>query len=383
MHDYDLEPERIKLATVLGLDTSALPDLSPLNSFQVRRLRQGLSDAIYLRHRTNYARLAKLSKLLPVKLTAKLTETALGPELAAGVTCELEPARAAKISLKLSTAFLAQLSIHLDPGRAGDVLAALAPEVIVAVARELASMQAYVTLARFVASIRPATLAAVIAELDDRTLHHVGLLIEQRDRLGHVLELLPIERRINLLRIVDSEGAWPQTLALLSHLGDRVKGYMGDSAVALGEKVLNRLLDITHQHKLWRPLLEAIVHMQPDAQRRVFAMPALRQRPVVEAFLTAVTDEEMWPLLARTWHHAPASLLQVAFENLCERPTEVLEQLFLSAIQRGYQGALLAALKKLPAPVRSQFQERAQRDFEGLFRTVIAHPGESTGMLGD
>ncbi len=361
MADYDLEAERIKLATVLAIDVVMLPDLAPLHSSQIRTLRQGVSASIYQRHRANYARLAKLSKILPLSVAARLAEGSLGPVLAAGVTCELEPERAAKLSKKLSLGFLAELSIHLEPKRASAVLAAIPGEIVVGVGRELMRRKAYITLARFVASIPLSTLKQVVGAIDDdRVLQQIGLFIEERDRLDLVLGLLPPARRVGVLRAVDESRAWPQTLALLGYLSDRVKGFMGDAAASLGEEVFSTMLEVTRVHELWVELLSAIVYMQPENRQRVLGFRALHEPGTVEAFLEAVGRSEQWHLLTKTWQDAPREAGDLAFKILAKRP-KLLRGLVVDAIRLGELETLGAALERVLPTTREEVHRCAKQ----------------------
>jgi len=371
MHNFDRAAERTKLAHVLGITPTELPELQPLNTSDLRRVREHLENGLYTRHRDSYARLAKLSKLLPVGLAAKLAQTTLGAELAAGVTCEMEPRRAAKLSRKLSAKFLAELSTHLNPTRAAPVLAALDSEVLVAVARELLARQAYLTLAQFVASIDQSTLVAVIELIeDDAALLQIGLLIERRDRLDEVLELLPEARRRGMLLAADRDETWPQTLALLNHLSNQVKGRMGDTVVDLGEEVLDRLLAVTREHRLWQPLLAAICQMQPGNRRTVLAISGLGERQTLRELLAAVFEQGLWDLLVQTWDQAPPATVAIAFETMLEQP-EQLKELFLQAQQRDHIDQLQAAVKGLPPPLFEAVAGAGQQQFSELYLAVM------------
>ncbi|MGB1278124.1 MAG: hypothetical protein ACPG77_20425, partial [Nannocystaceae bacterium] len=335
--------------------------MEPLDANDICSLREHVEDGLYNRHSDSYARLAKLSKLLTAGLAAKLAQNTLGAELAAGVTCAMEPHRAVKLSRKLAPSFLAELSSHLSPTRAQPVLAALDPEVLVAVAQALLDQQAYLTLAQFVASIDESTLVAVIELIqDDAALLEIGLLIERRDRLDDILELLPEARRRGMLLAADRENAWPQTLALLGHLAKRVKGMMGDTIVDLGEEVFERVVVATRGHDLWQPLLQTICHMKPTNRRTALAHSRLGDPQALRELVAAVAEHKLWNLLVQTWEVTPASSVVMVFESMLEHPS-YLAHLFTEAQQNDDSTAQLhAAVSSLPPPLRAAVAEAGQ-----------------------
>ncbi|MCA9719651.1 MAG: hypothetical protein KC468_33600 [Myxococcales bacterium] len=356
MLDFDLHAQRIKLARALDVDEAALPSLAPLRAGELQELRACVTEAIYARHRDRFQRLARLSALVPAGLSATLAERALGSELTAGVTCEMDPRRAAKVSHKLSPRFLAELSTHLDPERAETVLAAIAPAVIVDTARELTTRREYITLARFVASLADETLAEVMRAIDDDVaFHQIGLLIERRDRLDRLLELLPDARRRGMLATAERTGTWPQTLALVGHLGDRSKGVMGDAAVSLGLPVLETLLAVTREHGLWGPLLTTIANMRPENRDVVVAMPGLQEPDTLRELLCAVSRERLWPTLARVWGAAPQETLERGADVLLAR-RELLTELLAHAESLPELDAMLA---RMPPALRRQLEALA------------------------
>src|SRR5690606_41400517 len=73
-----------------------------------------------------------------------------------------------------------------------------------------------------------------------------------------------------------TDGAlWPQTLVLLTHLSDKMKGVMGDVTVSLGETVMAKVAPVTREHSLWEPWMLSVAHMQASNRQQVMAMSAL------------------------------------------------------------------------------------------------------------
>lgn len=370
MHDFDLDAERIKLARLLNVEDEALDFLVSAHSSQVRGFREALSDALYRRHQENYARLAKLSRVLPLGASAKLAETVMGTVLGAGVAGEMDPERSARLAEKLSPKFLARLCIHMEPRRANNIIREIPKNIVVQVARELVAMNEHITLARFVTAIDQDVLHAVIEGVNDNaSLLRVGIFVEERDALSRLLEQLSDLRRRAVLQSATEQNLWPQTLVLLTHLSDKVKGLMGDVTVSLGNEVMTTVLQVTREHNLWEPWMLSVANMQPENRERVMAMPALIDEGLLNDWLAESENERLWALVLRLWQEAPAAQLDAAFAALVKHPAW-LAGLLQEAHVAGLGSTVKALLGKLSRDVREQFEVIAQRDHADDFAAV-------------
>ena len=372
MHDFDLDAERIKLERLLNVSDGELGFLSSLHSSQLRALREDLSERLYQRHQDNYARLARLSKVLPAGASAKLAETVLGAVLGAGVAGEMDPERAAKLVGKLSPAFLARLSIHLEPHRAAAIIRVVPEDVVVAIARELIARDEFITLARFVTAIEPAVLNRVMGAIeDDEALLRIGIFVEQRESLNDLLEHLSDARRQSVLKAATDAGMWPQTLVLMTHLSDRMKGIMGDAAVAMGHAQMAQVIEVTREHNLWEPLVMTVANMREENRRAVLAQPALQDAATVTRMLREMDAEHLWTLLARVWLDAPAETLACAFSVILEHDDWLADLLREShAAGRGEQ--LRAVISRLPEALRQQVEQAGGRVSADDYNAVMA-----------
>ena len=370
MHDSDLDAERIKLARLLNVEEGELSFLTSAHSSQLRQLREGLSDTFYRRHQENYARLAKLSRVLPLGASAKLAETVMGTVLGAGVSGEMDPERAARLAEKLSPKFLARLCIHMEPRRANNIITEIPKAVVVNVARELVAMGEYITLARFVTAISADTLHAVIEGVNDNAaLLRVGIFVEERDTLSRLLEQVSDLRRRALLQAATDGDLWPQTLVLLTHLSDKMKGVMGDVTVSLGETVMATVAKVTREHSLWEPWMLSVANMQASNRQQVMAMPALLDDGLLNDWLAENDSERLWALTLRLWQDAPAALLDKCFAKLAQQPAS-LAGLLQEVHVAGLGGGLKGLLERLSPEVRAQFEQVAQRDHADDFAAV-------------
>lgn len=221
--DLRSRAEVMKLARLLRRRPEQLSYLERLPPEDVQRLREQVTDMLFDAHDATLQRLAAASRLLPVGLVAMIGEHAFGPTLSARVAALLDPDRAVGMAEKLPTEFLAEIAIDVDPRRSSGVIGRMPPAQIRRVTRELVRRGEYVTMGRFVGHLSEPALRASMTELDDATLLRTAFVLEERDRLDALAELVGQDRIAGLLEVAEEEGLWAEALDLLMRLDpDRV-----------------------------------------------------------------------------------------------------------------------------------------------------------------
>jgi hypothetical protein len=210
--------EVMKLATLLHREPSELEYLELLAPEDLRLLREQVMDMLFTAHDATMQRLAAASKLLPVGLVATLGQHAFGPTLSARICALLDPARALEVAAKLPYSFLADVAVEIDPRRTSDVIAGIPVDRVAEITTELTRRGEYVTMGRFVGHLGDDALAAAVATIDDATLLRTAFVLEQRDRLDALAELVGEERLVALIDTAEREDLWPEVIDLLSRL---------------------------------------------------------------------------------------------------------------------------------------------------------------------
>jgi hypothetical protein len=210
--------EVLKLARLLQRDPASLAYLDGVSQADLRVLREQVTERLFSANGKALGRLAGASKVLPIGLLATIGERAFGALLCARVAGLLDPARAVEVASKLPPAFLADVAVELDPRRAHGVIGRIPPAQVAAVTRELVAREEYVTLGRFVGHIDEASLRASLAEMDDRVLLSVAFVLEDRDGLDELSEMLGIERLVGMVRAAEDSELWAEGLDLLASL---------------------------------------------------------------------------------------------------------------------------------------------------------------------
>jgi hypothetical protein len=137
--------------------------------------------------------------VLPIGLIATIAEKAFGPLVSARIAGLLEPSLAVEVAARLPPAFLADVATELDPRRASDVIAKMPAGQIAAVTRELVRRDEHVTMGRFVGHLSDESLVAAMDEMNDRVLLQATFVLEEQERLDHLVRLLPDRRLASIL----------------------------------------------------------------------------------------------------------------------------------------------------------------------------------------
>ncbi|HWE33363.1 MAG TPA: hypothetical protein VG410_07765 [Solirubrobacteraceae bacterium] len=211
--------EILKLARLLGRDPDTFAYLETVSESDTRALRELVVERLYASQGPALTRLAAASKLLPTGLVATIGQRSFGPLLCARVAGLLEPSRAADVAAKLPTPFLADVAVELDPRRAHDVIGHVPPARVAEVAGELAARREYVTLGQFVGHITPDALDAALEQLSDEDLLRTAFVLEDRDGLDELADLLGQERLERLVEVAERDpGLEEAGRELLGHL---------------------------------------------------------------------------------------------------------------------------------------------------------------------
>jgi hypothetical protein len=250
--------EVLKLARLLARDPSQLDYLRELPPDDVAALREQVTDVLFGAHSQLLDRLAAASKLLPIGVVATIGERAFGPVLSARVAGLLEPQRAVEMAAKLPIEFLADVAVELDPRRASEVIAGIPPTQIAAITRELIARGEHVTMGRFVGYLGPVAITSAVAVMDDSALMQVAFLLESRDGLQELVELLPPARMEGIVSVVGEQDLWPDALELVGNLGPAGQKRFAELNAIQADGVLEAIVAVAREHQLWPDVLPLV-----------------------------------------------------------------------------------------------------------------------------
>ncbi|MDQ2748408.1 MAG: hypothetical protein M3Y44_02555 [Actinomycetota bacterium] len=217
-----------KLAHQLGVEPTRLAGLAAVPAADLRILRTQIADALFEADKPRFAKMAALSKAVPVAVAAKLTQFAMPPLLAARTAELIEPQRAADLVGRLSEDYLADVAAAMDASRAAEVVAAIPAGRIAMIAAELARREEWVVIGGFVAHVSPPALAAAVSVFDGEQLVRIGFVLDDKERLDEVSRLVTDAQIDAMLAAACAESLWTELDDLLAHLTLDGAGRMRD-----------------------------------------------------------------------------------------------------------------------------------------------------------
>ncbi len=258
--------ELLKLARVLGTDSRELDFLEGADPGELRDLRASISDRLLAVDRTHFERVVALGRLLPGRVTAGLTQHAVGSRLSGRAASLLTADELADFARRLPADFVADVASVMDLRSVGSILDQIDTEKVVEVTLVLADRHDWVTMGAFGGRIPREALIKVIGMLDGEALARVGFLLEDRSRLEEIHGLLDDEKLRELLIAAGECNLIPETVYLLDALSD-------DSVARVG-----RILGELTQKR--RKAFVATVLRDPDllsaAQRLIDGCPPVK-----------------------------------------------------------------------------------------------------------
>lgn len=291
----DTRAEIIKLARLLGLDPEQLGYLEFAPADDIRQLRDQVTDVLFDRDAARLGRLAAAAKLIPAPLAATIAQRALGPVLCARLASLADPGKAVDTAKRLPSPFLADVAVEVDPRRAKDVIARVPAKLVAEVATELDRRGELVTMGRFVGYVGDDAIVAAIAGVGDKSLLHIAFTMEGKERLDHMLSLLPPDRLPGVITAAEQDGLWPEALDLLSHVSPERRGALGD-LVAEEPGALDSLARAADEQNLWDAVLPIVPTMSDGGRKKIAAMAASLDQPMLERVIDAVATQDMWAL---------------------------------------------------------------------------------------
>jgi hypothetical protein len=347
-----------KLGRTLELEPEALAFLSDIPAEQLRALRVAVYERLFHEDRLAFKRLAALASRAPVGLTTALAQRVLGPAITGRVAGELTTERTLEAAMRVPTSFLADVCLHLDPRRTRDFIRQLPVDSVVAVARELIERGDYMTMSRFVDFFPDETIRAVVdATLDEAALLRIVFYMGSKNRLDHLLRILPPERLERLILRVedDPEELLPAFLSVLIHVSYALKRELGDLAAAQEEEVLDGYVRGAHEQGLWADVLPVVASMSPVARQRVVNLAVLREPPVQESVVRAADEQGLWGVVLPMVQLMDDSNRDAVAAIVAAKPRDTLENAANAALMGEHWEVLLDLVRRMPASKQEEF----------------------------
>lgn len=354
-----VDAELQKLAQTLELEREALSFCEEVPAEQLRALRISIYERLYEEDRKLFERVAWIVGHLPAGLAAAAAERA-GPLLTARAAAEMPASVGAALAMRIPARTLADACLHLDPRRTRDMLLRLPHERVVEVARLLVADGEYMTMSRFVDFISDEAIRAVEAALpDEGDLLRIAFFMGSKNRVNHLFEMLPEERRRRMIVRVEEEAdeLLAPFLSLLIHVSYALKRELGDLAAEQDQRVLDGFVRAAHEMRLWADMLPVVAAMSPSARQRVVNLPILGELEVQERVIEVADEHRLWGIVLPMIGAMQDDNREAVAMIVARRPRATLAQAADAALLGEQWQVLFDLVRRMPADARRQFAE--------------------------
>jgi len=369
--------EVLKLERLLGLGDGELDFLAGIDAAELRTLRERVTDSLFDAGASSLTRLAAAAKLLPSGLVASVAERSFGPLLCARAAATVDPDKAIDVAKRLSSGFLADATIELDPRRVARIIAGVPTSLVEPVARELGERGEHVTMGRFLAFVPDHAIAAAMGALSDEAMLRTAFVLEHKDALDHAVGLLPPDRLPGVLRVASEQDLWAEALDLLDHLTQERRGPIAEVIASMEDDVVARLVGAASAADLWDALLPVVGVMSDEARLRLAARPAFHGprilREIIEA---AARDGALWPDLLPLVEALPDQERGTAADLIAAEDPAVVVGLIGAVQELGLWATLLPVVRTMSEDSRVRLATMGVFHDEAVIRSIVVAGAE-------
>lgn len=264
------------LAQTLRAEPGDLDGLARLGAQNLRLLRERISGQLFDADEPVFARLSKLSPLVPNPLLTKIVTAAVPAEVggrAGGSLGLAHPDRVADVLAALPPDYLADAAPHLDPRTIATLAPRISGEMLIPAAVELLRRRDYTTAARFVEHATDALIDDLERGIDDDAgLLCTVALTPDAERLAAVVGRLSPARRVAILRAgaTGSDEAVLAALSVLARLPEDFRAPLTTTLLdALDDEQVRHLVSVATAEHALDELLTVLAMTDPARRHRI------------------------------------------------------------------------------------------------------------------
>lgn len=302
MGELAARAEVLKLAHELGTDAGELAFLLDKDEAELATFRNRVSSGLFGVHESRLRRIASLSKLLPMALSAKIAQAVLAPMLCGRIAGVLERDQAVKLSAHFPAAFLAEVSKSIDPDRTAEIVRALPDSLVLDVGRILLDQGEYIVLGRFVAVVDERVAAQVIAMADGAQLLQASFYAEDRARIDPLVAHVGDDVLDDVIRAAAAGDLFDEAASLLAFIGPDTQERLSHALVRLGDvDIADGVVRAIVNLGAWDELLPVVGRLPREAISLLVNVPTTRDPEVIADLIDQVlgTDEVRDNLIGR------------------------------------------------------------------------------------
>jgi hypothetical protein len=323
--------EITKLAHELDAPEADLAFLTASSPAEIRELREIAQTALFARNEDRVKLLAALSRMLPVSLTAKIAEFALGPMLSARVAGVLDPREATRLAGHLDSGFLARLAPSLDPSRVAPIVRGLADPLVVEVGRMLLEQGEHLTLSRFVSVVDVSVAMGVVADATGADLLQVAIYCDEPAALDAIAQRLPDRMLADIIKAASDASLYDAAVSLLASLSQDVCTRLVGQIGAVPDEAREELIAAVTHHDVWPSVLPALHSVDPDVLKAMVNVPITMDPELVDRVVAHARTLDVAPVLVQIVLAFDDEHLDVLRDSKALRAAELQDWLITNA----------------------------------------------------
>lgn len=289
-----------KLARVLEVEPSEVDFLAHLPVETLRDLRWEISDGLNAADARRLNGVMAASKLVPIGVAATIGERWFGPVLCARLVGLVDPKRGGQYAKHLSVDFMADITARTDPRAVGGLVHELDLRAMQRIAATLLERGDHLTLSHFVGHLPPDVVAAILDAIDDNAaVVRIARYVEDLSHLDPVVERIPDDRIVDLVRAVASADLWADGLHLFSQLGDVQITRIARTIIRQDRDAVAAALGGFDRHDLWHEGLQLVDHLDPTDLATFADVLLVLDDELVDRVVDVIDVTDAWSTLVR------------------------------------------------------------------------------------
>ena len=203
-------------------DVSEFAFLDKLSKDEIHQLRLKIIDVSQFTQTDIWKRLTGVAKFFPNYMNAKISETVMGPLIAANMSYHMPVKDAISIMGYMSTHFLATVAEHMTPENARDLINQIPMAILKKVTTELVKTKKFMTAAGFVDVSdvpRFVELSKIIYKEED--LIRISTFVENKQYIAKIVEGFSDDRMDKIITIAYQHDMQQEVISVFSHLSNK------------------------------------------------------------------------------------------------------------------------------------------------------------------
>lgn len=221
--DNKKQTELQKILTLLQIEQDeSFSFLNKLSKEELQLLRLKIIDVAQFIQTDIWKRLTGVAKFFPNYMNAKISETVMGPLIAANMSYYMPEKEAISIMKYMSTPFLATVSEYMTPENAKNLINQIPMDILKKVTIELVKRKKYLVAAGFVdvsEISRLIELSKVITNEND--LIKISSFVENKEYIAKIVEGFSDERLNKIITLAYNNQEQEEVLNVFIHLNKK------------------------------------------------------------------------------------------------------------------------------------------------------------------